>query len=163
MSSRIVTALLFLVMSTNVLANDTEELNDLYGIFAGPSADVSAIAASYGNDIVSDGLADEPLISGKRDYIVRAIRPFADLINAGLEFERTTYVTRRVVSGDMAHDVGYFHSVLSRPGVEPVEVVQKFSLVFMKERGEWKIITYFDAGTAPADVLQGLEARYVID
>lgn len=160
--TRIASVLLLLAISSGALASDSEELNELYRMDIGPPYEIGVAAAMLGNNIVSDGLNDEPLIVGKREMIVRSIQPFARMIDNGLQFERTTYITRRLVSGDIAHDVGYFHSTLSREGVEPIEVVQKFSVVFMKERGEWKIVTYFDAGTAPLDVLRGLEARYVI-
>ncbi len=155
--------LCLLIVSADALANDTEELNDFYRISTNGNFDLSAAAADFGNDIVSDAPIDEPLIVGKRDYIIRSLRPFADMVSAGMTLERRTYVVRRVVSGDIAHDVGYFYSVLGAPSGNSLEIVQKFSMVFQKERGEWKIITWFDAGTAPLDVLDGLDARYVID
>jgi len=46
---------------------------------------------------------------------------------------------------------------------EPMEQLQKFSWVFVRVDGFWKVITDFDATTAPMGVLERIEAEFTVD
>lgn len=144
--------------------DDNEELNALYRQFFAAEIDVSGVAETYREDIIHVGRQGTPLVVGKPRFIETNIAPFAAMINSGeLDFDGTAYVVRRIISGNMANDVGYLHSGVTLPDGTFAEQVQKFSWVFVKDGGEWTIVTDFDATAAPLDVLDGLEARFVID
>ena len=160
--------MLFLFIApTSTLADghtDDEQLNDLYRQFFTAEIDVEAIASTYRDDIIHVGRPGTTLVVGKPYFIETNIAPFAMMINSGdLGFEGTAYIVRRIISGDMANDVGYLHSSVTLPDGNHAEQVQKFSWVFIREDDEWKIVTDFDATPAPLEVLDGLEAQIVVD
>ena len=159
--------LVLLIAATGALADDRsddEQLNDLYRQFFTSEIDVSAIAETYREDIIHVGRQGTPLVVGKPNFIETNIEPFAGMINSGeLGFEGTAYILRRIISGDMANDVGYLHSSVTLPDGTFAEQVQKFSWVFVKEDGEWKVVTDFDATVAPIEVLEDLEAQIVVN
>ncbi len=163
-----VPSLLFLLIAaTGALADDRtddEQLNDLYRQFFTSEIDASAIAETYRDDIIHVGRQGTSLVVGKPYFMETNIEPFAGMINSGeLGFDGTAYIVRRIISGNMANDVGYLHSSVTLPDGTFAEQVQKFSWVFLKEDGDWKIVTDFDATGAPLEVLEGLEARIVVD
>ena len=80
------------------------------------------------------------------------------MVNTGqATFDGTVYVGRRIVSGLMANDVGYLHSVITMPGGEAVEQVQKFSWVFLKENGAWRVVI-----AMPHMAPEGLRAAFIM-
>ncbi len=155
---------LSILAAGDALAGDDEALNDLYRQFFEEEVNVAEIAETYRDDIIHVGRQNTHLVIGKPFFIETNIEPFAEMINSGqLSFDGTAYVVRRIISGDMANDVGYLHSTVTLPDGSVGEQVQKFAWVFIKEDGAWKVITDFDATGAPLHVLEGLEAEIVIN
>ena len=170
MKARNIAASLFLLLIAAMSAladdhaDDNDRLNDLYRQFFASEIDVSAIAETYGEDIIHVGRQGTALVVGKPFFIETNIEPFAGMINSGeLNFSGKAYVVRRIISGNMANDVGYLHSSVTLPDGTFAEQIQKFSWVFIREDGDWKIVTDFDATGAPLEVLEGLEAEFVVD
>ena len=90
--------------------------------------------------------------------------PMAEAINSGVvTFTGKAYVMRRTIVGDMANDVGYLHATAESPERGKSERLQKFSWVFVKEDGEWRVLTDFDAQSAPIELLEGLEPEFFIE
>ena len=168
MRSVVAATLLLLVPPAIALADghtdDDQQINDLYRQFFAAEIDVPAVAETYDEDIIHVGRQGTPLVIGKPSFIETNIEPFAGMINSGeLNFSGKAYILRRIISGSMANDVGYLRSSVTLPDGTFVEQVQKFSWVFIKEDGDWRIVTDFDATGAPLEVLEGLSAEIVVD
>ena len=122
------------------------------------------IAERYRDDIIHVRCENTSLNASKPAFFETNKAPLAEMINAGqMTFDGTVYVMRRVIPGNMANDVGYLHSVITMPGREAIEQVQKFSRVFIKESGEWQLITDFDVTSAPLAVLEDIEPEITIN
>jgi len=100
----------------------------------------------------------------KPTFLATNIAPMAEMVNSGrIEFEGKVYVVRRIVSEEMANDIGYLQSTMRSSDGESMEQLQKFSWVFLKEEGTWHVITDFDATLAPLDILDSINAEFVIE
>ncbi len=143
--------------------DDNRQLDDIYRLFFQVPVDINNIESHYRDEVIHVGRTDTPLISGKASFMEINIAPMTEMVNSGaVEFRGTTYVVRRIVSGDMANDVGYLHSIVKLPDGSEHEQVQKYSWVFLKTNGAWQVVTDFDATTAPLTVLDNLEAEFVV-
>ena len=157
-------ALLLLVCSGTVVADDNEQLNAIYKAFMTTPVDVEYITSLYHPDVIHVGHQSTPLLRGVDDFIETNITPMAEAINTGtIAFTGRAYVMRRTIVGDMANDVGYLHATAESPERGKSERLQKFSWVFVKEGGKWRVLTDFDAQTAPLELLEGLEPEFFIE
>lgn len=95
--------------------DDNRQLDDIYRLFFQVPVDIKNIESHYRDDIIHVGRTDTPLISGKASFMEINIAPMTEMVNSGaVEFRGTAFVVRRIVSGDMANDVGYLHSIILR-------------------------------------------------
>lgn len=146
------------------LADDNAELNEIYRGFIGAAVDVAKVGQFYGDDVIHVGSPDAPLLVGKEAFMAANIQPLADLVNAGqLRIEGKFYIVRRIISGDMANDVGYLYLRTREPNGDHSAQVRKFSWVFVRENGTWQVVTDFDATLAPLSVLEKLRASIIIE
>ena len=161
---RVLIACLFLASGAGVSADDNEQLNGIYKAFLTSPVDLEHIRSVYDPDVIHVGHDMTPLLRGIDEFIDTNVKPLADAINSGaIAFTGKVYVMRRSIVGDMANDVGYLHAVVDSPEHGRSESVQKFSWVFVKADGRWRVLTDFDAQAAPLDVLDGLQAAFVIE
>jgi hypothetical protein len=164
LNALLVLAPLLLTGGTAVAGDDNEAIDEVYRAFFGPSADVEAIETLYRNDIIHIGRPDSALLIGKPDFIATNIEPFAAMVNSGqVEIEGRAYIVRRLIVGDMANDVGYLWMRLQQPDAEPIEQLQKFSWVFVKDNGKWRVATDFDAIPAPLSLLPDMQAERIVE
>ena len=92
------------------------------------------------------------------------IAPLAELVNTDqLDVDSKVFIVRREKRADMANDVGYIFASISQGGAEPIDVVQKFSWVFVHDGFGWRVITDFDGMPADLSVLNGLQPQRVIE
>ena len=146
------------------LADDNAELNAVYRGFLGAEVDVAKVGMFYGDDVIHVGAADSPLLIGKETFMATNIQPLADRVNAGqLQIEGKFYIMRRIISGDMANDVGYMYLRMKEPNGDHSAHVQKFSWVFVRAGDTWQVVTDFDSTQAPLSVLEKLRAQIIIE
>ena len=118
----------------------------------------------YRDDIIHVGRRNAPLLQGIDAFMTTNVVPMAEAINAGeVSFKGTAYIVRRVIIGDMANDVGYLRSAVTYPDGRAAEQLQKFSWVFAREDGRWRVLTDFDGTSAPVELLGDLQPRFVIE
>ena len=146
------------------LADDNAELNAIYRGFIEAEVDIARVGGFYGDDVIHVGAPDSPLLMGKEALMATNIQPLADLVNAGqLRIEGKFHIVRRIISGDMANDVGYMYLRTREPNGDHSAHVQKFSWVFLRENDGWQVVTDFDATLAPLSVLEKLRAQIIIE
>jgi hypothetical protein len=122
------------------------------------------VEKTYRDDIIHVGRPETALIQGKRSFMETNIAPLASMVDEGqIEISGTAHIVRRIIVGDMANDVGYLHMTLKRANGESFEQLQKFSWVFVRVGGKWKVVTDFDATPAPLNLLDSLEAGIVVE
>ena len=161
---RKVFALALLVCSSAVVADDNAQLNNIYKAFMTSPVDLEFVESVYHPDVIHVGHSGKPLIRGIDEFMETNVTPMADAINAGaITFSGRAYVMRRTIVGDMANDVGYLHAAVESPEHGTSEQLQKFSWVFVKEDGIWRVLTDFDAQTAPLELLDGLKPEFFIE
>jgi ketosteroid isomerase-like protein len=140
---------------TPVHAGDNEELDSIYRLFMQNQLDMKSVDLAYADNVIHVNTPNQPLLQGKQDFLEINITPMKTMVDSGqLKVNLTAYVTRRVITGEMANDVGYLHTAITMPDGEIKERVRKFSWVFLKQGGVWKVITDFDATQAPLDVVK---------
>lgn len=163
--SRLAVCVTLLVLAAlPVRADDHEKLNDIYRQFFMPRVNVEKVADSYADDVIHVGRQNTALLHGKPAFLAANIAPFAEMVNSGqIEFQGKAFVVRRIMSDDMANDVGYLYSVIRTPDGEPQEQLQKFSWVFRKVNGSWKVVSDFDATLAPLETLNSISAEFEIE
>ena len=155
---------LWIASWNHAFADDNEQIDDIYRGFFQTPVDVEAIENRYRDDIIHVGRPDTPLLSGKQTFMETNILPLSQLVKTGqVDIIGKAYVVRRIIVGDMANDVGYLHLRMSMDGGEPIEQLQKFSWVFVNTKGEWQVVTDFDATLAPLTVLDELKPQRTIE
>jgi len=163
-TTRVVLTLAAILTCATGLADDNAELNKIYRGFIAATVDVAKVGAFYGDEVIHVGSADSPLLMGKEAFMATNIQPLADLVNSGqLRIEGKFHIVRRIISGDMANDVGYLYLRTRKPNGDHSAHVQKFSWVFVREDGTWKVVTDFDATLAPLSALDKLRAQIIIE
>lgn len=126
--------------------------------------DLSIIEDLYRSDIIHVGRADAALLRGKENLMQINIRPLAEMVNSGhVSISGRAYVVRRIVVGDMANDVGYLHMTITMPDGQSQEQLQKFSWVFLKSEGRWRVVTDFDSTPAPLSLIDELETQFIVE
>ena len=161
---RLIVLLLGVACCVDAFADDNEELNDIYRAFMTSPVDVEHIESLYRDDVIHVGRNEAPLIQGVSDFMETNVTPMAEAINSGAAtFKGRAYIVRRVITEDMANDVGYLHSSISYPDGRSGAVVQKFSWVFIRENGRWRVLTDFDGTRAPIDLLEELQPQFVVE
>ena len=159
-----VLALAAILTSTTGLADDNDALNEIYRGFIAAEVDVARVGGFYGDDVIHVGAADAPLLVGKEAFMATNIQPLADMVNSGqLQIEGKFYILRRIISGDMANDVGYLYMKTKKPNGDHSAHVQKFSWVFVRDNDMWRVVTDFDATLAPLSVLDKVRAQIIIE
>ena len=152
------------IACVNAIADDGEELNNIYRAFMTTPVDAKHIRTLYHEDIIHVGRTNALLQRGIDDFMATNVMPMAEAINAGeVSFKGKAYIVRRVIVGNMANDVGYLHSAVSFPDGREAEQLQKFSWVFVKKDGRWQVLTDFDGAPAPPELLEALEAEIFIE
>lgn len=161
---RLIVIMLTVVACADAFADDGEELNGIYRAFMTAAVDIEHIATLYHDDVIHVSRKDAPLQRGIGEFMATNVVPMADAINAGeVNFKGKAYIVRRVIVGNMANDVGYLHSAVTFPDGRAAEQLQKFSWVFVKEDGRWRVLTDFDGVSAPPELLEELEPEFVIE
>ncbi len=143
---------------------DDAEIDEIYRAFMADSIDLELIEGLYREDIIHVGQPGTDLIAGKARFMETNIVPLADVVNSGqLNIDGRAYIVRREIHGDMANDVGYLFASISEGDSEPVEVVQKFSWVFIHDGTGWRVITDFDGMPAELSVLDRLTPQRIVE
>ena len=146
------------------LADDNNELNDIYRAFFDSPVSTEKIESLYRDDIIHVGRPGTALISGKSTFMEINILPLAEMVNTGqIEFSGKAYIVRRIILDSVANDVGYLWTSIKQGQGDPLEQLQKFSWVFVKEDDKWRVLTDFDATSAPLELLENLQAEIVVD
>jgi len=52
---------------------------------------------------------------------------------------------------------------MTMPGEEARDHLQKFSWVFLKLDGKWRVVTDFDGTPAPLSLIDELETQFIIE
>jgi len=157
-------SLLLLLLSGVSLADDDAQLNDIYREFLGSSVDVEAVEMRYRDDIIHVGRSNTPLIRGQQSFMDTNILPLAQMVNEGqIEISGRAYIVRRIIVNDMANDVGYLYMKLKQADGEPIEQLQEFSWVFLKENGRWRVVTDFDGTPAPITLIESLHPQFTVE
>ena len=156
----------FLIVLVNgvALADDHAELNAIYRIFFVSLLGLEEIETYYRDDFIHVGPPGAGLIRGKANFLETIIAPVAAMLNkGGNDISGVAHIVRRVIIGDMANDVDYLHMTGKPSNGETFEQLQKFSWVFAKEEGQWRVITDFSATSAPLDLFDGLESQFIVE
>ena len=161
---RILLSLILVACGAPALADDNEQLNDIYRAFMTAPVDLAHIETLYHPDVIHVAHSNTPLLRGIDEFITTNIVPMAEAINTGaITFTGRAYVMRRIIIGDMANDVGYLHAAVESPERGKSERLQKFSWVFVREDGKWRVLTDFDSQVAPVELLDELEPEFLIE
>lgn len=153
-------SLLFLLLAVSANAMSTQQvdndgLDHIYRLFMAQPVELDKIASHYRPDVIHVGKPDAALLQGKEAFMQTNIVPFANMLaDQSLSFSLKVYVVRRLVTEDMANDVGYLYSKVVMPDGQQVEQVQKFSWVFTRADDIWLVATDFDRTLATLEELQ---------
>jgi len=150
----------WLTSSGAAIANDNEQLDEIYHLLLEPKPSAKAISARYGETVIHVGPNGKSLIEGRDDFLTQNIEPFVGALVAG-QFDLTGafLITRRVIGEQLVNDVGYLYARIETPDGRVQELVRKFSWVFEKTDGEWVVITDFDATPAQLDVIDTVDTE----
>lgn len=156
--------LLLTLLPGPALTTENTAIDDFYRAYFRLPEKIEKLEEFYRPDFIHAGRHNAPLTLGRDKFLDRKIRPLRKMIRDGqLVLSGKAYIVRRVITDNMANDVGYLYLKLEPPKGEPLEQLQKFSRVFIQEDGQWKLLTEFDGGPAPLALLETLEAELVIE
>lgn len=146
------------------IADDDEQLNDIYRNFFHGTVDIEKTESLYSDDVIHVGPPNAPLIRGKKPFMDSNIIPLNDFITEeNLALSGKAYIVRRLIMDNIANDVGYLYMKIESADGKSSEQLQKFSWLFEKTEDTWRVVTDFDGTPAPLSVLDELEAQIVIE
>ena len=157
--------LLALLMNMTAFATTADkELNSIYRLFMQQPLNIENVELRYTDNIVHVNKANQPLLSGKENFLATNITPMVSMLASGnIKLQLKAYIARRVVTKEMANDVGYIYMKMTTEDGNIMEQLNKFSWVFLKQDGLWKVLTDFDTVPAPMSVLDDSNKFIVID
>ncbi|MEP1741698.1 MAG: hypothetical protein ABJI60_21215 [Kangiellaceae bacterium] len=156
-------ALIVLTTIPNAKSDASLQLDNIYRLFMQDKIELKAINLVYDESVIHVGKTNSALLDGKKDFIDTNIKPTIKMLESRqFKLKLIAYVVRRVLSTDMANDVGYLYSEISLPDGKQLKQLQKYSWVFINENGIWKVITDFDATPADLAILPFISAERII-
>jgi|GEM_PF-2965382 len=138
-------------------SSDDQQLDNIYRVFFNPKIKLSDVTPHYAENVIHVSKPKAPLLIGKESFMATNIVPLIQMIRSGqMTFSGKVYLVRRIIKGDMANDVGYLYAEVRTPDGQHHRQLQKFSWVFVKTDGHWKVVTDFDATLADIDKVTDL-------
>jgi ketosteroid isomerase-like protein len=161
---KIVALFLLLVSKPALAIDDDQSINNIYKLYLIDTPSTAAIADRYAPGIIHVGGQGTPFIVGKENLIKVAVEPLVEMIKAGqAKVSGRFLILRREIGATLANDVGYFQLTVQTGDNPPVEHFQKFSWVFKKMDGQWKVITDFDATPTSAEAISSASPVHIIE
>ncbi|WP_158966709.1 hypothetical protein [Paraglaciecola sp. L3A3] len=160
--------LLFFFICFNLSAteeiSDNDALDNIYKRLASLPDDLSKIEHDFRFDLIKSGGDNLSLQFGNQSFLSN-VETIASMVNSNkIKLTMKTFIVRRIITGNMANDVGYRYSKMSnKEGLDAKEQLFKFSMVFVKKGKAWQTVTDFSSDKAPLSVLEDTEFVRIIE